>query len=294
MSKGMNGATKTALLNSRSILRLVGPDRFTFLQGLISQDIQLAVGGKPLFTAFLTPQGKYLFDFFIVPEGDGLLLDCDSAQLNEIVRRLSHYKMRAQIGLEDTREHYSVFALWGAASSHPAAFPDPRIAVLGERLILPKAQLASIVTNKEESDYNEFRYKHGVAQGALEIEAGIATLLEINYDALNAISWTKGCYMGQELTARTHYRGIIKKRYLPFKFEGLPERHHDIMHEGFALGRVMVTGKDYGLGLFQLEKIKPFIEEKRIIVHNGTTFDVRLPEYLKAKVFQTSLVSEAN
>ncbi|MDX1922936.1 MAG: folate-binding protein [Alphaproteobacteria bacterium] len=281
----MNGATKTALLASRAVLRLAGPDRFTFLQGLISQDIQLAVDGKPLFAAFLTPQGKYLFDFFVVPDGDTLLIDCSADQINDLVKRLSFYKMRSQVALEDTRKYFSVFGLWGAPSGHPLAFADPRLAAMGERLIIKKSDEASIVTNREESDYREWRYKNGVAEGLVEIETGHSTLLEINFDVLNAISWTKGCYMGQELTARTHYRGLIKKRYLPFKFEGLPpERHHNILHEGFDIGRVMAIGKDYGLGLFQLDKIKPFIAEKRPLIHHGTTYDVRFPDYLTAKI----------
>ncbi len=288
MSKGMNGATKTALLSSRAVLRLVGPDRYTFLQGLISQDIQLAIDGKPLHAAFLTPQGKYLFDFFVVPNGESLLIDCDETQLNELVKRLSFYRMRSNVGLEDTRAHYSVFGLWGAPSGHPAAFADPRLAELGERLLVRKTDEASIVTNKEESDYREWRYKNGVAEGLQEIEVGHATLLDINFDVLNAISWTKGCYMGQELTARMHYRALVKKRYLPFKFEGLPpEKHHNILHEGFDIARVQAIGKDYGLGLFHLDKIKPFIMEKRMLIHHGTTYDVRVPEYLKAKLFQS-------
>ncbi len=287
MSKAMNGATKTALLSNRNVLRIVGPDRFTFLQGLISQDIQLAVDGKPLYTAFLTPQGKYLFDFFVVPQDDYLLLDCDAAQANELIRRLLFYKMRSQINIEDPRSHFSVFACWGAPSNEAIAYADPRLPELGERIIIRKDNAARIPTNREEDDYKEHRYKHGVAEGSFEIENGIATLLELNFDTLNAISWSKGCYMGQELTARTRYRGLIKKRYLPFKFEGLPpERHHDILHEGYSVGRVMAIGKDYGLGLFQLEKIKPFIEEKRMVVHHGTTFDVRVPDYVKQKIFE--------
>jgi tRNA-modifying protein YgfZ len=293
MSKAMNSATKTALLSNRNVLRLTGPDRYTFLQGLISQDIQLAIEGKPLFTAFLTPQGKYLFDFFVIPQDDHLLIDCEAAQLSELVRRLLFYKMRSDVALEDTRNHFSVFGCWSAPSNHPQAFADPRLEALGERIILRKKDESTIVTNREENDYKEYRYKNGVAEGSHEIEVGLATLLEINFDTLNAISWSKGCYMGQELTARTRYRGLIKKRYLPFKFEGLPpQRHHDILHEGYAVGRVMAIGKDYGLGQFQIDKIRPFIEEKRIVVHHGTTFDVRMPDYLKDKIFPSEVQSE--
>ena len=253
----------------------------------------MAVDGKPLFTAFLTPQGKYLFDFFIIPQGDTLLIDCETLQVNELVRRLIFYKMRSNVALEDTRQHFALFALWGAPSNHPEAFIDPRLPELGERLIVLQKDAALIPTNREENDYKEHRYKNGVAEGSHEIEIGQAILLEINFDVLNAISWTKGCYMGQELTARTRYRGLIKKRYLPFKFEGLPpERHHDIIHDGYTVGSVMAIGKDYGLGKFQLDKIRPFIEEKRIVVHHGTTFDVKVPEFVKSKIFEPEIQSE--
>jgi folate-binding protein YgfZ len=122
-----------------------------------------------------------------------------------------------------------------------------------------------------------------------EIESGQAILLEINYDALNAISWKKGCYMGQELTARTYYRGLIKKRYLPFKYEGLPPKKlQSIMHFEFEIGKVQAIGKEYGLGLFNIEKVKPFIDDAELLVHKGITFHVTVPDYLKEKFYSTN------
>jgi tRNA-modifying protein YgfZ len=282
----MNNATKSALLESRAVLRLAGPDRFAFLQGLISQDIALAEAGRPIFTAFLTPQGKYLFDFFIVPEDDFLLLDCQAAQITDLVKHLTYYKMHSDIALHDTRDYYDVYGLWGAVSDHPRAFTDPRLMGMDERLILPRNLRDSIATNSDEAVYCDHRYKWGIAEGSKEIEAGQATLLEINYDILNAISWTKGCYIGQELTARTHYRGLIKKRYLPFRHEGeMPERHHEVMHNGHVVGRIMAAGEKYGLGLFNLEKIRPIIDEKQIIVDNRATLEVFAPKYVQDTIF---------
>jgi folate-binding protein YgfZ len=286
MSKGMNEHAKSALLESRTVLRLKGVDRHSFLQGLISQDILLAIEGNPLFTAFLTPQGKYLSDFFVVPQDDGLLIDCTAEQVDDLAKRLGFFKMRADVILEDTRHYYSVFAFWQARSFVEGVFTDPRFIGLGERLIVPKKIANDIPTNASEQEYREHRYSLGVPEGLHEIEPGHATLLELNFEELNAISWNKGCYMGQELTARMYYRGLLKKRYLPFRYEGLmPQKGEILLHHGFEVGRIQARGETYGLGLFNLEKVRPFVEKKQMLVHGGVSYEIFLPPFLTDKIF---------
>jgi folate-binding protein YgfZ len=279
----MDKPPKIARLDNRGLLRLGGPDRFTYLQGLVSQDVAPLQEGKPIFTALLTPQGKYLFDFFVIPHGDDLLIDCEMAAADELLRRLSFFKMRHQIWLSNVSPHHVIHALWDGAAEYRDVYADPRLAVLGSRRITAPEE--AIAVTHTVADYREHRYRHGVPEGREEIESGHAVLLDANFDHLNAISWKKGCYMGQELTARTHYRGLTKKRYLPFRFEGaVPDKHHHIRDHGFEIGTVQAIGSEYGLGLFYLEKIRPFITEGKMLVDAGTSYTVMVPEYLKSVV----------
>ncbi|MBI3420376.1 MAG: folate-binding protein YgfZ [Proteobacteria bacterium] len=274
----MTNSVNIALLQSRAVLRLAGADRFSFLQNLISQDLKLVEGEKPIFTALLTPQGKYLFDFFVLPEGEDYLLDVEAGRSDELVKLLTRYRLRANTTVSPALE-FSVYAIWGGTFSHPAAFVDPRLAALGQRLLAKNIQ-----TNADEAAYAEHRYELGVAEGSHEISVGHASLAEVNFDALNGVSFEKGCYMGQELTARMHYRGLVKKRYLPFRFEGLPPRKLGlILHNGFEVGEIKVVGQEHGLGLFHLEATQPFLKGE-MLIHDGTTYEISMPDYLKEAI----------
>ncbi len=283
MSKPMTNNAFISRLESRSVLALSGEDRVSFLQGLTSNDIDLAAK-SPVYTAFLTPQGKYLFDFTVVAESNRLLLECEADNRDDLLRRLGRFILRANVSLEDVDAHYAVYAAWNGSSNHPNAYPDPRLASLGERIVVRAEE--KISTNATEIDYRLHRYQLGIAEGHHEIMANKAVLLELNFDALNGMSLTKGCYMGQELTARTHYRGLVKKRYLPFRFDGLqaPEKHHILVHEGFELGEVMAIQGEYGLGLFNLERIKPFAGTGTPFIYEGTNYYVDVPVFLKDRL----------
>lgn len=286
MSKSMNNQIKIARLRRRTVLRLAGPDVFEFLQGIISQDVTLAKNGQPLFTAFLTPQGKYQFDFFVVPEGDRLLIDCAVDEADELAKRLSFYRMRARVALEDTREAYAVYALWDGETDMPNSFTDCRLNALGRRLLIPIKAAGSIEETADEADYRQHRYQLGVPEGSHEIDVGHSNLMEANFDKLNAISWSKGCYMGQELTARIYHRGLVKKRYLPFSYDGLtPEKHERVLDGGFEVGEIKALEGLYGIGLFNLERVRPFVMGERMLVPDGMNLNITLPPYLDKSIF---------
>ncbi len=272
--------TKIARLSSRTVLRLSGPDRVSFLQNLVSQDMALAERGQPLFTCLLTPQGKYLFDFFVLPEEDALLLDIEADRAGDFIDRLGKYRLRADVNLEPLGDECAIFALWDRKSGDARAFADPRLPALGQRIVAGAHHLPAV--NARESDYREHRYRHGIPEGGHEIAVGGASLLELNFDVLNGVSFSKGCYLGQELTARTHYRGLVKRRYLPFGLEGvLPEKFGTILHGGFEIGVVRAVGELYGLGLFNLSAVKPFLHGEETLIHDNTTYQVYVPDWLK-------------
>jgi folate-binding protein YgfZ len=232
-------------LPDRAVIELSGADRVDFLQGLVSNDVTLAGPGRAVWAALLTPQGKWLADFFIFAESDRLLLDAEATQAGSLVQRLSRFRLRSKVALAVLPD-LAIHAGWGDAPL-PAgtAAPDPRHPEAGWRALLPAAAPADATPE----DYDRHRLALGLPDGARDLEAEKSVLLEAGFDELDGISWSKGCYMGQELTARTKYRGLLKKRLFPVAVEGpLPARGTPVLREdGAELGE-MRSGRD-GLGL---------------------------------------------
>jgi folate-binding protein YgfZ len=266
-------------LPSRGILAVDGPDRAAFLQGLVSNDVTQAGPSRAIYAAFLTPQGKYLHDFLIVELGGKLLIDCEAGRLADLQRRLKMYKLRSKVTLEDVSAQYSVTAAFGPGAlealnlpvGEPGAaavlgdgvvFADPRLPALGSRAILPRGTEASVLeaagfAAAEVADYDRLRLEAGVPDGSRDLIVEKAILLENNLDELNAISWQKGCYMGQELTARTRYRGLVRKRLFPVIVEGtLPEPGTTVMLGDKEAGEMRSGSGDRALALLRLEEIE--------------------------------------
>ena len=231
----------STLLAERAAIEIAGEDRAAFLQGLVSNDVTKVTAERAVYAALLTAQGKYLHDFFIAAVGDALYLDAEAARLGDLLRRLSLYKLRAKVALADRRDALTVAAAFGgdalAALGLPpepgkakafaggVAYVDPRLAALGARLLLPRAVglaplAAAGFTGADDAAYDRLRLSLGVPDGSRDLPVEKAILLEAGFDELNGVDWQKGCYVGQELTARTKYRALIKKRLLPVSLEG--------------------------------------------------------------------------
>ena len=183
-------------LTDRAVIRLSGEDVRGFLQGLVTNDVS---GDLPVWAALLTPQGKALFDFLVWSDGDDLLLDVEAAQAEALVRRLSLYRLRRPIGIavDDTLAvHWSRDGTEGVA--------DPRLPALGRRWIAAPAAVAE--------GWQAHRLSLGVAEGIGELGNGETLWLECNARELNGVSFTKGCYIGQENTARMHHRAKVNRR----------------------------------------------------------------------------------
>ena len=266
-----------SVLDDRGVLTIAGDDRVAFLQGLTSNDVGKASAGRTLFSAFLTPQGKYLHDFMIAELGGTLLLDCEAARRDDLLRRLKLFRLRAKVTLEDATASWAVvvafgdgaaaaFGLdeeagWASPYAGGLAYVDPRLAALGVRLLLPREAVtaalgASGLVQAGAEDYDRHRLALGVPDGSRDIAVEKATLLESNFDELHAIAWDKGCYMGQELTARTKYRGLLKRRLVPVAIDGpLPAPGTEITLDGRAVGE-MRSGRDgHGIALLRLDAL---------------------------------------
>ncbi|NQV48164.1 MAG: folate-binding protein YgfZ [Rhodospirillaceae bacterium] len=257
------------LLENRGLLAVQGDDKADFLQGLISNDIRKVGPDAAIYAALLTAQGKFLHDFFILEMADSLLIDCEAGRLDDLKKKLSMYKLRAKVTLEDVSSDYTVAAIIGdGAAEMPASlaggvvFTDPRLADMGCRAILPAD--SAIATLKEAGlqagsteTYESLRLKLGLADGSRDMEVEKAILLENGFAELNGVDWDKGCYMGQELTARTHYRGLIKKRLMPVHINGpLPAPGTPVMFGDKTAGEIKSGLGDRALAMIRLEQFR--------------------------------------
>lgn len=189
-------------LADRSVVRLSGEDVGEFLQGLVTQDV---AGSLPVWSGLLTAQGKCLFDFLVWADGDDLLLDCEAEAADDLIKRLSIYRLRRPIKIErDGRlaVHWSLTGEEGV--------PDPRLAELGRRWLAPADEPAT--------GWIEHRLRHGVCEGRAEL--GDLLWLECNAAELNGVSFTKGCFIGQENTARMNWRQKVNRRLVVVNGDG--------------------------------------------------------------------------
>ena len=181
-------------LTDRAIVRLSGEDVRGFLQGLVTSDV---TGPLPVWAGLLTPQGKCLFDFLVWGDGDDLLLDCEADAADDLIKRLTIYRLRRPIQI--AREA-ALGVHWSLATE--AGVPDPRLPALGSRWIAPPDEAAS--------GWLKHRLQLGVCEGRAEL--GDLLWLECNAAELNGVSFTKGCFVGQENTARMNWRQKINRR----------------------------------------------------------------------------------
>ncbi len=239
-----------AELPHRGVIEIDGEDKETFLQGLISNDINLVTPTQAIYATLLTPQGRFLFDFFITDKDGIFLLDVELARHEALLKKLSLFKLRSKVTLK-ARPDLKIYALWGEENFPREAYPDPRLKTLGARLIGQTEPNASV------EEYDLHRLKLGVPEGGIDLLPEKAILLESGLDELNAVSWTKGCYMGQELTARTKYRGLVRKRLFPVKIEGsAPESGAKVFLGDTAVGEMRSSCNGYGLALLRIEAAK--------------------------------------
>jgi folate-binding protein YgfZ len=204
-----------------------------------------------VWAALLTPQGKWLADFFVVADDDRLLLDCERAQAEMLVTRLSRFRLRAKVAIAPTG--LGVFAAWGGApEAGPLTFPDPRLAAAGWRILSE----AALETNADAAAWDRHRLSLGLPDGSRDMESEKTVLLEAGFDELGGISWTKGCYMGQELTARTRYRGLLKRRLVPVSFAGeAPPPGTPVLRGGVEVGTMRSARDGAGLAVLRLEAL---------------------------------------
>jgi tRNA-modifying protein YgfZ len=291
------------VLADRGVLALRGADVRRFLQGLISNDIERIRPDQALYAALLTPQGKFLFDFFIVQQGEELLLETELARVGDLQRRLMMYRLRSKVEIEDVSEGFAVAALIGEgvplmldlparpgacrALGHGLAFVDPRLVLMGVRALLPAqdAALALAQLRLDETPraaYERLRLSLGMPDGSRDLIVEKATLLESGFEELNGVDFGKGCFVGQELTARMKFRGLVRKRLLPVTFDGAAPAPGTIIRLGEREAGEMRSSSDgHGLALLRLEHVAKAKESGAPLIAGGTEIVPVPPDWAK-------------
>jgi len=228
----------------RAVLRVSGDDRIDFLQGIISTDATEVGEQSGLWAAFLTPQGKYLHDLFLVADGDTILIDCEAARADDLHRRLRRYTLRSAVTVQPEPALAVALAtgVENPVTGLAAQFADPRHAEAGWRWLDAEAAIHAAAKTAglpkyDRSVWDANRIRLGLPDGSRDFEIERSTLAEGNADLLGGVDWQKGCWMGQEVTARIHYRGLAKRRLVPMHVQGpTPEFGTSVDADGTTVG----------------------------------------------------------
>jgi len=280
------GHCHACLLKRRGVLRVRGAEARKYLQGLITNDIGKAQGGNAIHAGLLSPQGKILFDFFVVPEGDGFLVDVAQDKADELMQRLTFYRLRAQVEIaaEPSR---AVAAAWCGTPHLPEGsilYADPRLAELGFRMLAPKSTAATDLGCEAatEEDYAAFRIRLGVPEGGRDYAFGDAFPHEALFDQLNGVDFAKGCYVGQEVVSRMEHRGTARKRIVPVEAEAsLPASGTSVEADGVAIGALGSVSGASGLALIRLDRAEEALAGGKQLTAGGIRLALRRPAFAR-------------
>lgn len=296
---------------ARSVLTVAGEDRASFLQGLISNDTARISPTEAIYSAFLTPQGKYLYDFSIAARADEsgvetYLLDVEAARRADLLKRLSMYRLRSKVVLADGTTDWTVAIIYGAKALEALALPaqagatkplgdgvvftDPRLPALGARAILPAATATAVLQAAglqpgDAAAYDRLRLSLGIPESPIDLVPDKSILLESGFDELHGVDWQKGCYMGQELTARTKYRGLVRKRLLPVAITGMPPAPGTPITAGDReVGEMRSHAADgsVGIAMLRIEALEALRSGGSVTLQAGdTTLTPHLPDWVR-------------
>ncbi|USG60565.1 hypothetical protein NBZ79_15470 [Sneathiella marina] len=262
------------LLDNRAILTLTGADVVDFLQNLITNDMAEVTDSQAIYAALLTAQGKFLHDFFVLKWGKYILLDVARDRKDDLLRRLSMYKLRADVTIGDGA--YDIYAQFGDSPNAAAGtvtetgdslhYIDPRLAAMGTRILTPRGKKPGSDTRTPPAategplaayaTYDAHRLALGIPEGGADIIPEKNFLLEANFEELNGVSFSKGCYVGQELTARTKHRAKIKKRLFQISFTGDLTPGQRITLGGKEIAEVRSIQNGHGLALTRIDPLQ--------------------------------------
>jgi tRNA-modifying protein YgfZ len=283
---------KTALLPDRGVVQVDGSDAEKLLQQLVTNDVALGTSRRPVFAALLTPQGKVLVDFLVVPHGGSYLLDTAADKTAELVKRLKMYRLRARVDITDASDRFIVQAVWHDVpqQSEPAGdvshLLDPRLPELGMRM-LHGPGVASRLTgelvpeaNAAAADYHAHRIALGVPEGGKDYAFGDVFPHEANLDLLHGVSFSKGCFVGQEVVSRMQHRGTARKRIVIVEGDQPLRSGSEVAVGQVVIGTVGSVAGNRGLALLRLDRADEAEAKGQALTAAGVPIAVRRPAYM--------------
>lgn len=290
-------------LDNRAIIKISGKETHLFLQGLISNDISILNVDNIIFSCMFNPQGKFFCDFFIfqpdINDPDTLFLDCELVQFKDIINKLNMYKLRAKVQIENLSNDFSIFSIGNTHESPKIPNTsrnldlidffikdDPRNIKLGKRIYVSNSSKKDFLNSYKEfinkNSYDKTRIELGIPDGIKDIRVEKDFPLDFGFNKLNAISFSKGCYIGQEITARTHNRGKIKKNlYIVKTNQRLPDFDSDIYYENKKVGRMLSKYENTGLAILNKTSAEDCIMHNNFLATEETKMKPYIPEWQK-------------
>jgi len=280
---------KVAPLADRGVVRVSGADAAKLLQGLITADLDRLAGQPAIFAGLLTPQGKILFDFFVVKSEGEFLLETARDKAADLAKRLTFYKLRANVAIADVSAGCAVAALWGdpqpAIGSPAVIYQDPRLAELGWRGIAPGSfdwvVGARDAVAASEAEHHAHRIRLGVPEGGRDYALGDAFPHEALFDQIGGVNFDKGCYIGQEVVSRMEHRSTARKRVVPIAGTGPLQAGADVKAGEATIGTVGSVAEDRGLALLRLDRVGEALGKGQAITAGGVPITVKLPPWVR-------------
>lgn len=271
-----------AELPDRGVIEVSGPDARPFLQNLITNDLDATESGAAVFAGLLSPQGKILADFFVVEDQDRFLLETARQHIPALLKRLTLYRLRANVNIEDQSNQHRVLAVWNATANDNVesgiAYVDPRLPDLGYRIIAGKQD--SEADTGPDAAYHAHRIGLGVPEGGTDYVYGDTYPHEALYDDLHGVSFSKGCFVGQEVVSRMEHRNATKKRIVKVAGDGpLPECGTNIVAGDIALGRLGSSHHASGLALIRVDRLKDVAKKQATPTAAGIATEFSKPDW---------------
>jgi tRNA-modifying protein YgfZ len=272
-----------ATLPHRAVIGVEGAEAREFLHALLTCDVRALQPGQGAYGALLTPQGKILFELFALATETGFLLDAAASSADDLTKRLTMYRLRRKIEI-GPRPELAVAAMWGGEAAPDLegvlVFRDPRADRLGYRAIGPKDRLEAAATS-DAGQYDAHRMALGIADSH-DIGSNQLFPHEANLDQLNGVSFTKGCFVGQEVVSRMEHRGTARSRIVPVRFDGPPPSPDaPVTAGGRSLGRMLSGNHGRGLALVRLDRAEAARAAGEPLVAGDTVIAIERPQWAR-------------
>lgn len=276
-----------ALLPDRGVIRVAGSDAQKFLQGLVTNDVTRTGASGGIYTALLTAQGKIISDFFVIADVDGFLIEAPRDQVAQIAKKLTLYKLRADVTVEALLDEAFVAVQWGSDCPELVEgfwFPDPRHAALGSRIIFdsPDAERGFVDSCAQcgAEDFHAHRISLGIPEGGKDFPFEDVFPHDANFDLIHGVDFKKGCFVGQEVVSRMEHRGTARKRIVCIEaLDGALDSGTEVVTDETSIGMVGSISGANGLALVRVDRAADAIKNGQTIYAGSTPILLSSPPY---------------